>query len=218
MARVLIVCECSGALRRAFRSRGHDAYSVDLKPAEDGSECHHTGDALAYLDSFADGFWDLVIMHPPCTRFSSSGQWYVQRKPAAKLEQDEALAFTLKLWELAKRKGKRIVMENPIGILPRWFGPAWQIIQPHWFGDDASKATCLWVWYPRGIYALPMLKPTDPVPPRLVVKDGKTYKRWGNQTDSGQNKLGPSENRATERSRTYDGIANAIADQWGVLL
>jgi len=82
-----------------------------------------------------------------------------------------------------------------------------QIIQPHWFGDDASKATCLW------LHGVPKLIPTDMVPPRIV----KGKKRWANQTDSGQNKLGPSDDRWKERSRTYQGIADAMAAQWGTI-
>lgn len=209
--RVLIGCECSGVVRRAFRARGHDAWSCDLKPARDGSPWHIQGDLLAVLGQG----WDLFICHPPCTFLCGSAAWAFKDPPyhqkvkagtltgAARREaRDEAGAFALALWRADVGK---VALENPRGFLPRYLGPATQTVQPFNFGDDASKGTCLWL---RG---LPPLVGTRYVEPRLV--DGK--RRWSNQTDSGQNKLSPSDDRAERRAVTFLGIAEAMAENWG---
>jgi hypothetical protein len=102
----------------------------------------------------------------------------------------------------------KIALENPVGIISTRIRKPDQIIQPYQFGHDASKATCLW------LKNLPKLVPTNYIAPRIVVKNGKEFKRWGNQTDSGQNKLGPSDERWALRSVTYQGVAEAMADAW----
>jgi hypothetical protein len=196
--RVLVACERSGVVREAFRKRGHDAWSCDIVPADDGSEFHITGDVLEHLD---DG-WDLLIAHPPCTFLCSSGLHWNKRVPGREQKTEEALEFVRRL--MASKTRKKAI-ENPIGRIGTAIRPASQIIHPYQFGDDASKATALW------LENLPPLRPTSFVEPRIV--NGKS--RWSNQTDSGQNRLGPSEQRAAERSRTYAGIARAMADQWG---
>lgn len=204
---VLVGCEYSATIRDAFRALGHDAWSCDLLPCEKDPQYHIQGDVFeAIRSSRAWGAWDLVILHPPCTRLTVAGAWYVKKHPQAQVEQDEAIQFTENLWREARLNSYAVALENPIGVLSTrsQLGKPQQIIQPYQFGDDASKATCLW------LHNLPKLVATDPVAPRIV--NGKN--RWANQTDSGQNKLGPSADRWKERSRTYQGIANAIAEQW----
>lgn len=204
---VLIGCEYSAAVRDAFRKLGHDAWSCDLLPCEADPQWHIQGDVFAAVNSVP---WDLIILHPPCTRLTVSGQWYVKRNPHAQAEQVEAIAFTERLWSAAKRQARSVALENPIGVLSTRssLGKPSQIIQPHQFGEDASKATCLW------LHNLPKLTPTRHVEPRMV--NGKP--RWANQTDSGQNRLPPSADRWKDRSRTYPGIAEAMAHQWSAAL
>ena len=189
--RVLIACEFSGAVRDAFIRRGHYAVSCDLLPTETEGP-HHQGDVSTIL---TDG-WGLMIAHPPCTYLASSGLHWNKRRPERAAMTEEALEF---VQMLANAPIPRIAIENPIGCLStRWRKPD-QIIQPWQFGEDASKATCLW------LENLPFLKST-----KIIKKD-----RYSNQTASGQNKLGPSSTRWKERSKTYEGIAEAMADQWG---
>ena len=202
MARVLIACEFSGVVREAFRKAGHEAYSCDILPALDNSPYHIQDDCLKqiYLMDFA-----LMIAHPPCTYLSVSGQHWNKRRPERALETEKALEFVQRLLDAPI---PRIALENPIGIISTKIRKPDQIIQPYQFGHDASKATCLW------LKGLPTLSPTQYVEPRLV--GGK--RRWGNQTDSGQNKLGPSPDRWKLRSITYSGIANQMALQWSPLI
>jgi hypothetical protein len=191
MMRVLVACEFSGVVRDAFKARGHDACSCDLLPSEQPGR-HIQGDVLRALR----GGWDLLIAHPPCTHLSVSGaRWFAGRLR----EQDEAIAFFM---ELARAPIPRRCIENPIGIMSsRWRKPD-QIVQPWQFGHDASKATCLW------LHGLLPLRETN------VLPGGRATRR-ANQTASGQNKLGPSPTRAADRARTYAGIAQAMAEQWG---
>jgi hypothetical protein len=199
--RVLIACEFSAMVRDAFRARGHDAWSCDLLPCEGDPAWHIQGDALAAAHGPQ---WDLMVAHPPCTYLASSGLHWNKRRPERAAQTEEALAFVL---ALANAPIPRIAIENPIGCLStRWRKPDW-IVQPHQFGHDASKSTCLW------LKRLPPLRPTAHVAARMV--DGR--RRWANQTDSGQNKLTPSADRWALRSKTYQGIADAMADQWGSL-
>lgn len=196
MAKVLVACEYSGVVRDAFCERGHDAMSCDMLPT-DVPGPHYQGDVLDILN---DG-WDLMIAHPPCTYLSVSGMhWTTRGLRDPKLTED-ALAFVR---ALLGAPIPRIAVENPVSVISSRIRPPDQIVQPYQFGHDASKKTCLW------LIGLPLLKPTDLIAPRVV--DGKT--RWGNQTNSGQNRLGPSENRWKVRSRTYEGIAAAMAAQW----
>ena len=133
--RVLVACEFSGTVRRAFASLGHDAWSCDLLPAEDGSLNHLRGDVRAVLD---DG-WDLMVCHPPCTHLAVSGaRWF---KEKAK-EQAEALEFVRTLLDAPI---ERIALENPISIISRGIRKPDQIIQPWQFGHGETKATCLWL-------------------------------------------------------------------------
>lgn len=198
--RVLVVCECSGIVRQAFRSNGHDAWSCDLQPAEDGSPYHFQEDCFGPLMRER---WDLMIAHPPCTYLSSSGVHWVHRDPTRVKKMADALQFVRLLMSVDVPK---VCIENPVGVISSQIGPPTQTIQPWMFGDDASKATCLW------LAGLPLLQPTVLAKPRIVAL-GKM--RWDNQLDGGQNKLGPSEERQRERSRTYPGVAAAMADHWG---
>lgn len=199
--RVLVACEESGVVREAFRRRGHDAWSCDIQSCSDGSDYHIVSDVVPLLERE----WDLLIGHPPCTYLSNSGVWALHRDVERWKLLEEASEFFYKLWNAPIEK---IVLENPVphkyGKLP----PYTQTIQPYMFGDDASKRTCLWL---KGLPSLEVPEARFWYPPRIV--DGK--KRWGNQTDGGQNKLGPSVDRAKLRSKTYEGIANALAEQYG---
>ena len=203
--RVLVACERSGIVREEFRLLGHDAWSCDLEPAEDGSAFHVQGDAL---DTAQRMRWDLMIAHPECRYLSVSGLHWNKRRPERAALTEAAVAFALALWHAPV---PRIALENPVGLLSNRIGKPDQIIQPYQFGDDASKATCLW------LKNIPQLQLTSRFPGRRVVYNGKTVERWSNQTDSGQNRLGPSPTRSMDRARTYRGIARAMASQWGAL-
>ena len=200
--KILIACEFSGTVRDSFAMRGHDAWSCDLLPTKKPGN-HIQGDARNAISG--GGQWDILIGHPPCTYLNSAGMHWTKRGLRDPRLTDEAFDFFMELWNAPV---ERVCLENSIGVVSTRFRKPDQIIQPHQFGDDASKATCLWL---RG---LPKLKPTKHIPPRIVVKDGKEYKRWANQTDSGQNRLGPSDDRWALRSLTYPGIADAMASQW----
>jgi site-specific DNA-cytosine methylase len=187
--RVLVACEFSGVVREAFRSRGHEAWSCDLLPAEDGSPFHIQGDALLAMQPVAHSFgWDLMIAHPPCTRLTVAGARWFKGKES---EQADAIAFVEALWHA---NIPRIAIENPIGVLStrsRLGKPA-QIIQPWQFGHGETKATCLW------LKGLPPLTPTN-------IVDGR---------EARVHRMPPGPNRWRERSRTYRGIADAMAAQW----
>ena len=204
--RVLVACETSGAVRNAFRALGHDAWSCDILPEEtetsDGWNAHYRGDVFECLADMPD--WDMMVAHPPCTYLSVSGLHWNKRRPERAAQTEEALEFVARL-DRETRHIPRRCFENPIGCLStRWRKPT-QIIQPHQFGHDASKATCLW------LDSLPRLVPTSSIAPRVV--NGRP--RWANQTDSGQNRLTPSPDRWKLRSETYQGVADAMATQWG---
>jgi ribosomal protein L37E len=222
---VLVCCEFSGTVRRAFEAAGADAWSCDLLPTEAPGQ-HIQGDALVALRSRK---WDLVIAHPPCQYLCSSGQHWTTRGLRDPQHTEDALAFVRAFMDC---DCPRVAIENPVGVISTRIRKPDQIVQPYEYGHDASKRTCLWL---RG---LPKLKPTEYVPPRLVckrcgavsqVRDAEwcvscaldrawSLPRWANQTDSGQNKLGPSADRWALRSMTYPGIANAMASQWMAVL
>lgn len=199
----LVACECSGAVRSRLRDAGIDAWSCDLKPAEDGSRFHIQGDVMSIINRG----WSGMVAHPECKYLCGSGlHWnargkMVDGRPRAELTA-EALEFALTLW---RADIPMVALENSIGILsrPENLGKPTQIVQPYQFGHDASKATCLWL---RGIEKL-AVDPALYVPPTLRP-NGKSY--WANQTDTGQNRLPPSANRSADRARTYGGIADAL--------
>lgn len=181
---VLIACEFSGVVRRAFADLGHNVWSCDLLPSEDNSNTHIQVDAIDFAKAFE---WDLIIAHPPCTHLAVSGaRWFKDKKP----EQEKALEFVRELMNLDCEK---IAIENPISIISSRIRKPDQIIQPWMFGHGETKATCLW------LKGLPKLRPTNIVSGR----------------ESRIHKMPPSPNRWKERSRTFYGIASAMANQWG---
>ena len=190
--RVLIACEYTGTVRRAYRERGHDAWSCDLEPAEDGSRHHLRCDVRWVLENG----WDLMIAHPPCTHLAISGaRWF----PEKRAEQQEALEFVLTLLNAPIHM---IAVENPVGVLSSAVRPAEQIVQPWMFGDEAQKTTCLW------LKNLPRLKPTRVVGSGefVDVGGGKRQQLWYYRLKK--------RDRGRARSRTFPGMAAAMADQW----
>ena len=224
--RVLVACEYSGRVRDAFIRAGHYAMSCDVLPTE-AEGPHYLGDVRDILDAERRNSthcgWDLMVAHPPCTYLSVSGMhWTARGLRDPKLTED-ALDFVRYLLDSPI---PRICLENPVSVISSRIRQPDQIVNPYQFGEDASKKTCLW------LKGLPLLRPTNFVEPRMVccgaeVPNGDKYgcpncngdkvarPRWGNQCDSGQNKLGPSDDRWKERSRTYSGVAEAMAAQWG---
>jgi hypothetical protein len=202
--RVLVACERSGVVRRAFRARGHLAWSCDLEEADDGSPWHIRGDALAACYHSRRG-WDLLIGHPECTYLANSGakHLYAGMNAANGPNADRwahmgaAAAFFLALWNAPVA---RIALENPImlGHPKRLFGipEPTQIIQPWQFGHGETKATCLW------LKGLPPLVPTN-------IVTGREQRVF---------RMAPGPDRKKERSRTFEGIAEAMASQWGASL
>lgn len=219
--KVLIACEESQRVCMAFRGRGHEAYSCDLEPCSGGhNEWHICQDVIPLLNGNAefttadgtthkiDGKWDLIIAHPPCTFLTVSGnRWfneavYGDRAVQRKLHRDEGISFFMRF---VNADCDKIAIENPIGIMSTFYRKPDQIIQPYHFGDPARKATCLWL---RG---LPLLHPTDIVEPELIMcRNGKTFSPWHYNTLSL-----PAKERSKERSKTFIGIARAMAEQWG---
>lgn len=184
--RVLVACEYSGRVREAFRKLGHDAWSCDLLLADDNSPYHIQGDVLDILN---DG-WDMMIAHPPCTHLAVSGaRWFKDKQE----EQKEALLFVDRLLNAAIPK---IALENPISIISSKIRKPDQIIQPWQFGHGETKATCLW------LKNLPKLQPTN-------IVEGREQNIW---LKKGKPKGMPL---WKWRSLTYQGIADAMAEQWG---
>lgn len=199
--KVLVACEFSGVVREAFRRLGHDAVSCDLLPTEQPGP-HIQDDVLRHL---GEG-WDLMIAHPPCTYLTVTGnKWfkpeYKERFPDREQQREEAIQFFL---QLANAPIPRIAIENPVGIMSRVYRQPDQYIQPYYFGDPERKTTCLW------LKNLPRLKRTKVVKPNLYeYKDGRTDGNWHVKTM----KLEPLE-RMKERSRTFQGIADVMAQQY----
>lgn len=188
MARVAVLCEFSGKVRQAFRDLGHDAWSFDLLPAEDDSPYHIQGNVL---DNDFNG-WDLGICHPPCTYLCSSGA--LHRVVGGKHTRAMILGAVEFATSLYCLPFKAAALENPIGLLSNWKKPT-QIIQPYMFGHAERKATCLWL---RGV---PKLEPTFPIPIEDCIQKCHLES--------------PGPQRWAERSRTLDGVAWAMAKQWG---
>ena len=216
--RVLIACEESQAICKAFRDEGHEAFSCDILPCSGGHpEWHLHGDVFDFVN---DG-WDLMIAHPPCTYLAVSGaKWYYHpddkelpfterrphpRFPDRRKHQQEALDFVQKLMDVDI---PRIAVENPISVISSKIRKPDQIIQPWMFGDEAMKSTCLWT------KNLPKLEPTKIVGKGEMVTygSGNRMQKW--YVDALTNSKTPEERR-TMRSKTFPGIAKAIATQWG---
>ena len=192
--RILVACEESQTVTKEFRALGHSAWSCDIQPCSGGHpEWHLQCDVRLILGEQ----WDMILAFPDCTHLAVSGARYFAQKRADGRQQAAIDFFML----FADHTCPRIAIENPVGIMSSVWRKPDQIIQPWMFGEDASKATCLW------LKGLPLLVPTN-----IIRKE-----RYANQTPSGQNKLGPSPDRAKLRSKTYAGIAQAMAAQWGCL-
>jgi hypothetical protein len=190
MMRVLVGCESSGAVRSAFRALGHDAWSCDLLPADDGSPFHIQGDVLGVLD---DG-WDMMIAHPPCTHLAVSGAaWFAGKRQ----QQSDALDFVRALMNAPI---PRIAIENPVSVISSRIRKPDQIIHPWQFGHMEQKTTCLW------LKNLPLLRPTANVYAAMMELPENVRQRL--------HYLPPSPDRWKLRSATYSGIASAMANQW----
>ena len=197
--KVLIACEFSGTVRDAFAKLGHDAWSCDLEPTETLGN-HYQGDMF---DIVNDG-WDLIIAHPPCTHLAVSGARHFAQKRADGRQQ-QGIDFFM---QVANINVPKLAIENPIGIMSTIYRKPDQIIQPYEYGHRTTKATCLW------IKGLPLLKPTNIVDKGGVVtfKSGKRMSEWFYESSH----LKPKE-REKMRNKTFQGIADAMAIQWGKL-
>lgn len=221
--KILIACEESQTVCKAFRSKGFEAYSCDIQEPSGGHpEWHILGDALITLrggivttmggKEYDVGTWDLVIAHPPCTYLTVTGnRWFNISRYGGKAiqrykDREEAADFFMRF---VKCNSPKVAVENPIGYMSTAYQKPTQIIHPYMFGEPARKATCLW------LKGLPKLTPTDIVEPEIIrYKNGKgTDNPWHMETM----KLPPAE-RAKARSKTSPGIAKAMVEQWGPLL
>ena len=184
--RILIACEESQAVCIAFRNKGHDAYSCDIQPCSGGHpEWHIQGDVLEQLDKG----WDMMIAFPPCTDLAVSGaRWFPEKIKNG--SQQKSIEFFM---SIANSNIPKICIENPIGIMSSKYRKPDQIIQPWMFGHGETKGTCLWLKW------LPKLEPTN-------IVEGREQKIW---------KMSPGPERAKLRSKTFPGIAKAMAEQWG---
>ena len=218
--KVLVACEESQTVCKAFRERGHEAYSCDIQEPSGGHpEWHICGDVLPLLNGNCEvttmdgvkhrieGKWDLIIAHPPCTYLTLAGnKWFkpefADRFPNRQKQRKEAVDFFM---AIANADCDRIAIENPVGVISSQWRKPDQYIEPYMFGDPEKKKTGLW------LKGLPLLKPTSIVEPVIIhCKSGANEPRWHMETM----KLPPNE-RAKARSKTFPGIAAAIAEQWG---
>lgn len=205
--KILIACEESQIVCNAFRLMGHEAYSCDLIPTSGNHpEYHIQKDVLTILN---DG-WDMMIAHPPCTQLCVSGQrWFNDEqyflgtrgyKPHCL--KDGAINFVQSLIDAPIKK---IAIENPISIISSRIRKPDQVIRPFHFGDDSSKSTCLW------LKNLPKLKPTNIITPtKIITKSGRSWDKWFFETSC----ISDKKLRSKIRSKTFSGIANAMANQW----
>jgi hypothetical protein len=214
--RVLVACEFSGIVRDAFAARGHDAWSCDLLASERPGN-HIQGDLLEVIN---DG-WDLLIAHPPCTYLTVSGNaWFnVERYGQKAIDRiflrHEALGFVLRIYYSGV---ERIAIENPIGYLSSAFRDPDQVIQPYYFGDPERKATCLWLRNLRPLeYRLnnDLFGAATAVEPNIVTRVSKRTGRTFTYSELEYKASMDHENRAHLRSKTFPGIARAMAEQWG---
>lgn len=204
--RVLVACEESQRVCIAFREKGHEAYSCDIEPCSGGHpEWHIQDDVLKHLDEN----WDLIIAHPPCTYLTVAAnkyynvEKYKEKAILRQYEREKAIDFFLNFAHYNLTCPK-VAIENPIGIMSSIYGKPTQIIQPYQFGHTERKATCLW------LKGLPPLKPTKIVEPDIIRhKSGRTDSRLHYETF----KL-PAKERSKMRSKTFEGIAKAMAEQW----
>jgi site-specific DNA-cytosine methylase len=197
--RVLIACEESQAVTKEFRDRGHEAFSCDILPSSGTlPEYHLQQDVVPLLKQD----WDLIIAFPPCTHLASSGAaWFAEKRRDGR--QQEGIDFFMLFTNLSAPK---VVIENPVGIMSSTYRKPDQIIQPWWFGDPFEKRTCLWL---KGVEPLVATNEVKPAP-RSEYASGRTMPTW--YADAWR--LPPAE-RSKARSKTFPGIAKAMAEQWG---
>lgn len=194
--RVLVACEFSGVVRDAFRARGHDAWSCDLLPTEvDGP--HIQGDIINALDQG----WDLIMMHLPCTAIALCGNATYGRGMPKHEERVAAISWTAFIWNRAIQVCGKVGFENPKNVMGKVIGKRTQVIHPFEFGHPERKETWLW------LHGLPPLVATNNVYAEMMKLPKRQRERL--------HYMSPSKNRGHERSRTYEGIANAMAEQWG---
>ena len=224
---VLIACEESGRVRDAFNAAGWDAWSCDLLPTRGRQANHLQGDVRWAIDGQLGRFpnavdmrtgntplfrrWDMMIAFPDCTNLTVSGLHWNKRRPQRAELTERDMEFVRYLMDADI---PRIAVENPVGAISTRIRRPDQIIQPYEFGDDASKKTCLWL---KNLPPL-AIDPEARCRGRLVEwpkGSGRMVERWGNQTDSGQNRLAPSPTRARDRAETYPGIAAGMVASWG---
>lgn len=188
--KVLVGCEFSGRVRDAFIAKGHDAVSCDLRPSESLRGPHIQGDVR---DAIRSERWNLNINHPSCTDTAVAGaRWFAAKGSKV----DEALAFNKEVWDLSVRHADAAVLEQPRSISHRVLGPPTQVVQPWQFGHGETKATCFWLHNLRPLVPTLVVEGREPRVHRMSLKGG-------------------NEMRQRRRSRTYTGIAAAMADQWG---
>lgn len=191
--KILVACEYSGTVRQAFDALGHDVWSADFEPSEDGSNKHYVGDCFDLIHGQS---WDMMIAHPPCTHLSVSGARWFKDKIT---EQLGGIEFFMSLINAPIAK---IVVENPVGIMSTRYRKPDQIVQPWMFGCPEFKATCLW------LKGLPKLIPTDVL--NRPVKGDENWNSWNRV-----HKCPPGPMRKKLRAWRYPTIATAMADQWG---
>ena len=204
--RVLIACEASQVVCSSFRERGHEAYSADIQECYgEHPEWHIKGDVLEILN---DG-WDMMIAHPPCTHLAVSGAaWFAEKIKDGRQQEgiDLFMAFT-------DTSIPKVCIENPVGIMSTKWRESDQIIQPYYFGDDAKKTTCLWLKGLRQLVHVPdgdlFDECTHVEPDITTLKTGAKFSTWDYLISMDH------KNRAKLRSKTFPGIANAMAEQWG---
>ena len=196
--KILVACEESQAVTIELRKLGHEAYSCDIQECSGGHpEWHILGDVVPELKKH----WDMIIAFPPCTDLAVSGAaWFEQKRKDGR--QQASIDFFMLF---ANANCERIAIENPVGIMSTHWRKPDQKIQPYWFGDEAQKTTCLW------LKGLPKLEPTNMVGKGEFIthKSGKTKPKWFADAF----KLSPEERRKV-RSKTFQGIAKAMAEQW----
>lgn len=201
--KILIACEFSQIVTKAFRNKGHEAFSCDIIPTEGNPDWHIQGDVLDILD---DG-WDMMIAHPPCTHLACSGAAWFEKK---QVQQRQAIYFFM---VLADSNIPKICIENPVCIMSTLWRPPDQIIQPYYFGDPYQKTTCLWLknlpclahWEEDNLF---FQKTHTNKGEFVIYPSGRKMPKWYAELRS-------HKNRAKERSRFWPGIANAMVEQWG---
>lgn len=227
--KILIACEESQAVTKEFRAKGHEAYSCDIIDCSGGHpEWHIKGDVLPLLDGdcnfkTSDGFdhsivgnWDMIIAFPPCTYLTNAGTRHFSLKCNApeKVQKriklrEEAFMFFMRF---ANANCDKIAIENPVGYMNKNYRKPDQIIHPYYFGDNAKKRTCLW------IKGLDKLKHTNVLPepePMYICQGEKSKGKKIGWCEGMRNITGGQEERAKARSKTFPGIAKAMAEQWG---